>query len=90
MGLAINQLFPFIPLAICMACVMVGVVMALAKAPIAMTLIIALAFGVRLTAVIAVAAVTAYLLTYSLHFDFGPKHEETPTASPNQPKPTRL
>ena len=77
MGLAINLVFPFIPLAICMSCVMVGIVMALAKVPIAMSLIVALAFGARLTAVIAVAAVTAYLFTYGVHLRFGEKEEST-------------
>jgi len=78
MGLAINLVFPFIPLAICMSCVMVGIVMSLAKVPIAMSLIVALAFGARLTGVIAVAAVTAYLVTYSVHLSFG---EESPKQS---------
>ena len=83
MGLAINLVFPFIPLAICMSCIMIGIVMALAKVPIAMSLIIALAFGVRLTGVVAVAAVTAYLLTYSVHLSFGDK-EEKHVAGPKQ------
>ena len=82
MGLAINLLFPFIPLAICMSCVMVGIVMALAKVPIAMSLIIALAFGARLTGIIAVAAVTAYLFTYSVQLSFDEK--EAKVAGPQQ------
>jgi len=76
MGLAINQFFPFIPLAICMSCVMVGMVMAVAKLPITMTLIIGLAFGARLSGVIAVAAVTAYIFTYNVHLRFGEKEEK--------------
>ena len=76
MGLAINQLFPFIPLAICMSCVMVGIGMALAKIPIALTLVLALAFGLRLSPVVAVAAVTAFICTYGVHFVFDEKIDE--------------
>jgi len=76
MGLAINLVFPFIPLAICMSCVMIGVVMALAKFPITFTLVIGLAFGLSLTPIVAVAAVTAYLFTYGVHFKFGNNNEE--------------
>ncbi len=76
MGLAINLVFPFIPIAICMPCVMVGVVMALAKFPITLTLVIALAFGLPLTPVVAVAAVTAFIFTYGVHFKFGNENEE--------------
>jgi len=82
MGLAINQLFPFIPLAICMSCVMVGVVMPVTKLPLTISIVIALAFGIRLSGVIAVAAVTSYLFAYSVHLKFGDEHGKG--APPNQ------
>lgn len=64
LGLAIHQILPFIPEIVCIVCVMSGVSVALMKSPIALALIIQALFDVRLAPVIAIAILSAFLLTY--------------------------
>ncbi len=63
-GLAIRTLLPFIPDAVCMACVMGGVGVGLLRTPITMTFIVQLMFDVRLAPVIVIAIITAFLLSH--------------------------
>ncbi len=64
LGLAIHILLPFIPEVVCMACLMAGVSVVLLRAPIAMTLIVQTMFDIRMAPIIAIAIVTAFLLSY--------------------------
>ena len=64
LGLAIHQVLPFIPEIVCIVCVMSGVSVALMKSPIALALIIQALFDVKLAPVIAIAILSAFLLTY--------------------------
>jgi H+/Cl- antiporter ClcA len=67
LGLAIHLLLPFIPEVVCMACVMAGISVVLLRAPIAMTFIVQTLFDIRLAPVIAIAIITAFLLSYGTY-----------------------
>jgi H+/Cl- antiporter ClcA len=64
LGLAVHLIFPFIPEVVCMTCVIAGLSVALIKSPIALTFIVQVLFDPRLSPVIAIAVITAFILTY--------------------------
>jgi H+/Cl- antiporter ClcA len=74
LGLAVHLLLPFIPELLCMTCVISGLSVTLLKSPIAMTFIVQALFDPHLAAMIAIAVVLAFLLTY--HIDLIPKASE--------------
>ncbi len=80
LGLAIHQVLPFVPEIVCIVCVMSGVAVALMKSPIALALIIQALFDVRLAPVIAIAILSAFLLTYRTNLII-PSIEERPTTA---------
>ncbi len=75
LGLAIHLLLPFIPEVVCMACVMAGIAVVLLRAPIAMTFIVQTLFDIRLAPVIAIAIITAFLLSYGTNLVSPPGQE---------------
>ncbi|MFI5419810.1 MAG: chloride channel protein [Nitrososphaerales archaeon] len=90
MGLAIHLIFPLIPEAVCMSCVMSGVTISLLKSPIAIVLIIQALFDIHLAPVIAIAVVSGFLLTYTQKLVIMPKMSQKKIHAPatqaeNQP-----
>jgi H+/Cl- antiporter ClcA len=77
LGLAIHLLLPFIPEVVCMACVMAGISVVLLRAPIAMTFIVQTLFDIRLAPVIAIAIITAFLLSYGTYLVAPPPQGST-------------
>ena len=81
LGLAAHQLLSFIPEIVCIVCVMSGVSVTLLKSPIALALIIQVLFDVRLAPIIAIAILSAFLLTYRARLV--PPAEECSKPSPD-------
>jgi H+/Cl- antiporter ClcA len=70
MGILVFRLFPFIPLSVCIVCVIAGVSVTLLRSPIAMALIIATVFGPELVPAMAIALVVGFVVShrYSLPY----------------------
>jgi len=78
-GLALHQMLPFVPEIVCIVCVMSGVSVALIRSPIALALIVQALFDVRLAPIIAIAILSAFLLTYRI--ELVPRGGEDGTSS---------
>lgn len=70
LGILVFRLFPFIPLAVCLVCVIAGVSVALLRSPIALALIIAIVFEQALIPAMAIALVMGFVVShgYSLPY----------------------
>ena len=70
LGILVFRLFPFIPLSVCIVCVIAGVSVTLLRSPIAMALIIATVFGPELVPAMAIALVVGFVVSqrYSLPY----------------------
>jgi H+/Cl- antiporter ClcA len=64
LGILVYRLFPFIPLEVCLVCVIAGVSVALLRSPIALALIIALVFNPALIPALAIALVMGFIVSY--------------------------
>ena len=64
LGILVYRLFPFIPLEVCIVCVIAGVSVALLRSPIALALIIALVFNPALIPAMAIALVMGFIVSY--------------------------
>jgi H+/Cl- antiporter ClcA len=64
LAILVFRLFPFIPLEVCLVCVIAGVSVALLRSPIALALIIALVFNPDLVPAIAIALVMGFVVSY--------------------------
>jgi H+/Cl- antiporter ClcA len=64
MGILVFRLFPFIPLAVCLVCVIAGVSVSLLRSPIAIALIIAIVFEQELIPAMAVSLVMGFIVSY--------------------------
>lgn len=64
LGILVFRIFPFIPLAVCLVCVIAGVSVALLRSPIAIALIIALVFDLELVPAVAIALVMGFVVSY--------------------------
>jgi H+/Cl- antiporter ClcA len=64
LGILVFRLFPFIPLAVCLVCVIAGFSVALLRSPIAIALIIALIFEQDLVPAMAIALVMGFVVSY--------------------------
>ena len=82
LGLAVHQLLPFIPEIVCIVCVMSGVSVALLRSPIAIAMIIQVLFDVRLAPIIAIAILSAFLLTYRAQLVPPPEECSMPSSTP--------
>jgi H+/Cl- antiporter ClcA len=65
LGILVFRLFPFIPLAVCLVCVIAGVSVALLRSPIALALIIAIVFEETLIPAMAIALVMGFVVSHS-------------------------
>ena len=70
LGLLVFRLFPFIPLPVCLACVIAGISVALLRSPIALALILALIFNEALIPAMAISLVMGFVVSnrYSLPY----------------------
>ncbi|MDD1696431.1 MAG: chloride channel protein, partial [Methanoregula sp.] len=70
LGILVFRIFPFIPLAVCIVCVISGVSVSLLRSPIAMALIIATVFGPELVPAMAISLVVGFIVShrYSLPY----------------------
>jgi H+/Cl- antiporter ClcA len=64
LGILVFKLFPFIPLAVCLVCVIAGVSVALLRSPIALAMIIAIVFEPELVPAMALALVMGFVVSY--------------------------
>jgi H+/Cl- antiporter ClcA len=64
LGILVFRIFPFIPLAVCLVCVISGVSVALLKSPIALAMIIAIIFEPELVPAMAIALVMGFVVSY--------------------------
>ncbi|MCE5299237.1 MAG: chloride channel protein [Methanoregulaceae archaeon] len=64
LGILVFKLFPFIPLAVCLVCVISGVSVALLRSPIALAMIIAIVFEPQLVPAMAIALVMGFVVSY--------------------------
>jgi H+/Cl- antiporter ClcA len=64
LGILVFRLFPFIPLAVCLVCVISGVSVALLRSPIALAMIIAIVFEPELVPAMAIALVMGFVVSY--------------------------
>lgn len=64
LGILVYRLFPFIPLEVCLVCVIAGVSVALLRSPIALAMIIAMIFDPVLVPAMAIALVMAFIVSY--------------------------
>jgi H+/Cl- antiporter ClcA len=64
LGILIFRLFPFMPLAVCLVCVIAGFSVALLRSPIAIALIIAIVFEPDLVPAMAIALVMGFVVSY--------------------------
>ncbi|MDD1711769.1 MAG: chloride channel protein [Methanoregulaceae archaeon] len=64
LGILVFRLFPFIPLAVCLVCVIAGVSVSLLRSPIALALIIAIVFEPELIPAMAIALVMGFIVSY--------------------------
>jgi len=70
LGILVFRFFPFIPLAVCLVCVIAGVSVSLLRSPIALALIIAIVFDPELIPAMAIALVMGFIVShgYSLPY----------------------
>ncbi len=64
LGILVFRLFPFIPLEVCLVCVIAGVSVALLRSPIALAMIIAMVFDPQLLPAMAIALVMGFIVSY--------------------------
>jgi H+/Cl- antiporter ClcA len=65
LGILVFRLFPFIPLAVCLVCVIAGFSVALLRSPIALALIIAIVFEETLIPAMAISLVMGFVVSHS-------------------------
>jgi len=63
-GILVFRLFPFIPLAVCIVCVIAAVSVSLLRSPIAIALIIAIVFQQELIPAMAISLVIGFIMSY--------------------------
>ncbi|RPJ02521.1 MAG: chloride channel protein [Deltaproteobacteria bacterium] len=77
-GILVFRLFPFIPLSVCLVCVIAGISVALLRSPIAIALIIAIVFENALVPAMAIALVMGFIVSYRFSLPYTRKgnHQE--------------
>jgi len=65
LGILVFRLFPFIPLAVCLVCVIAGISVALLRSPIALALIIAIVFAETLIPAMAISLVMGFIVSHN-------------------------
>ena len=84
LGILVFRLFPFIPLAVCLVCVIAGFSVALLRSPIAIALIIAIIFEQDLVPAMAIALVMGFVVSHRFSLPYtrkgtGKKAEDSST-----------
>jgi len=64
--MAISMVFTFIPVAVCLACVMGAIFVSVFKSPIAVTMIVALLFTSAVIPAATIAVITSMIITYAV------------------------
>ncbi|HPX72588.1 MAG TPA: chloride channel protein [Methanoregulaceae archaeon] len=77
LGILVFRLFPFIPLAVCLVCVISGVSVALLRSPIALAMIIAMVFVPELIPAMAIALVMGFVVSYRYSLPYTRKISRT-------------
>ncbi|OPZ44889.1 MAG: putative ion channel protein [Euryarchaeota archaeon ADurb.BinA087] len=77
LGILVFRLFPFIPLAVCLVCVISGVSVALLRSPIALAMIIAMVFVPELIPAMAIALVMGFVVSYRYSLPYTRKIRRT-------------
>jgi H+/Cl- antiporter ClcA len=75
LGILVFRLFPFIPLAVCVVCVIAGVSVSLLRSPIALALIIAIVFEPELVPAMAISLVMAFIVSYRYSLPYTRKRD---------------
>jgi H+/Cl- antiporter ClcA len=75
LGILVFRLFPFIPLPLCLVCVIAGVSVSLLRSPIAIALIIAVVFEKSLVPAMAVSLVMGFIVSYRYSLPYTRKGE---------------
>ncbi len=73
LGILVFRLFPFIPLAVCLVCVIAGFSVALLRSPIALALIIAIVFDQTLIPAMAISLVMGFVVSHSYSLPYTKK-----------------
>ena len=89
-GILVFRLFPFIPLAVCLVCVIAGVSVSLLRSPIAIALIIAIVFEQELIPAMAISLVMGFIVSYRVLAPLYPEVEprevlKRPSRNPRSP-----
>jgi H+/Cl- antiporter ClcA len=87
LGILVFRLFPFIPLAVCLVCVIAGFSVALLRSPIAIALIIAIVFEPELVPAMAIALVMGFVVSYRFSLPYtrkGPGKVAESSSSPGE------
>ncbi len=77
LGILVFRLFPFIPLAVCLVCVIAGVSVALLRSPIALALIIAIVFDETLLPAMAISLVMGFVVSHGYSLPYTRKRVRT-------------
>ena len=75
LGILVFRLLPFIPLAVCLVCVIAGFSVTLLRSPIAIALIIAIVFEQELIPAMAIALVVSFVVSYRFSLPYTRKKE---------------
>jgi H+/Cl- antiporter ClcA len=75
LGILVFRLFPFIPLPLCLVCVIAGVSVSLLRSPIAIALIIAVVFEKSLVPAMAISLVMGFIVSYRFSLPYTRKGE---------------
>ncbi|NYT07360.1 MAG: chloride channel protein [Methanomicrobiales archaeon] len=86
LGILVFRLFPFIPLAVCLVCVIAGFSVALLRSPIALALIIAIVFDQTLIPAMAISLVMGFVVSHSYSLPYTRKGT-VKAAVPEHPSP---
>ena len=81
LGLLVFRLFPFIPVAVCIVCVIAGVSVALLRSPIAIALIIAILFQKELIPAVAISLVMGFIVSHQYALPYTRKNSGKPDGS---------
>jgi len=77
LGLLVFRLFPFIPLQVCIVCVIAGTIVALLRSPIALALIIAIVFDATMLPAMAIALVMGFVVSHNYSLPYVRKSSRT-------------
>ncbi len=86
LGILVFRLLPFIPLAVCLVCVIAGFSVALLRSPIALALIIAMVFEQDLVPAMAIALVMGFVVSHRFSLPYTRKGTGKMAENPSSPR----